>query len=149
MPRPAGWKRGTPATEPHKASKNTPITKVVDQLERNPGLTYNELGKLNGTGHVAMIKLLARHGITREHVEEYKSGRAELFAGIQERVLLSITSGDIEKASLRDKVIAAGVIYDKERLERGQSTSNVSVLFAVAEEAEELQRTQGQVVVTE
>ena len=55
------------------------------------------------------------------------------------RLLSAISDTDIKKASLRDKVIAAGILFDKERLERGQSTSNVSVLFQVAEEAEKLQ----------
>lgn len=115
-----------------RSHKNVPITKVVDQLERNPGITYRELGKLNDTSHVAMIKLLSRHGITRENVEEYKTGRADLLAGLQERMLAAITEEDLTKASLRDKIISTGVLYDKERLERGQSTVNAATVISLS-----------------
>ena len=51
---------------------------------------------------------------------------------------IKCAKGDIEKASLRDKVIAAGVLFDKERLERGQSTSNQSMFFHVVAEAPDI-----------
>ena len=42
------------------------------------------------------------------------------------------TEDDINKASVRDRTILLGTIYDKERLERGQSTSNVATILATA-----------------
>jgi hypothetical protein len=120
---------------PDKRPKNTPIDVVIDQIARNPNLTTMELGKLNGVDHSAVVRLLQRHGITRERVEDYKTGRADLLAGLQETVLASITGDDIKKASLRDKVIAMATLYDKERLERGQSTQNASVFFRIIEQA--------------
>lgn len=134
MPRPPGTKRNDPPIAPHKRPKDTPITKVVEQLRRNPGLTTRELGALNGTTHVAMIKLLERHGITKANVEDYKASRADLFAGMQDKIIASITDEDLQKASLRDKVIASATLYDKERLERGQSTVNLAAVFSKAME---------------
>jgi len=124
-----------PRLTPHpKAAKNTAITTVVQQLRRNPNLSYSDLGKLNGTTHVAMIKLLQRHGITKEQVEDYKASRADLFAGMQDKIVASITNEDLQKASLRDKVIAAATLYDKERLERGLNTSTTLMIYASAVE---------------
>jgi hypothetical protein len=65
----------------------------------------------------------------------FKIHRADLFAGQQARVLSAITDADIKKASLRDKVISAGILFDKERLERGQSTSNSSIILSVVRQA--------------
>ena len=50
-------------------------------------------------------------------------------------VLASFVASDLEKASLRDKVISAGVLFDKERLERGQSTVNLASIYSQALES--------------
>ncbi len=142
MARPQGVKNGEgkkkTVVAPEKRAKNTPITKVMEQVAKCPALTTRELGKLNDISHVAVINLFKRHGIERERIEEYKGNRADFLAGLQERIIGSITEADLEKASLRDKVISAGVLYDKERLERGQSTSNVSLLSRLIDEAPDL-----------
>ena len=59
----------------------------------------------------------------------------EAFAaeGLSVRVVPPIGYG--EKASLRDKVISAGVLFDKERLERGQSTVNLASIYSQALES--------------
>lgn len=137
MPRPRGTKRDAPATVPEKRAKNTPITNLLDQVSRNPNLTTRELGKLNGIDHSAVVRLFQRHGIERERTEEYKGNRADFLAGLQEKIVSRITDEDIQKASLRDKVIAAATLYDKERLERGQSTVNLAGVFSKAMESEQ------------
>ena len=42
---------------------------------------------------------------------------------------------DIKKASPRDKAIIFGTLYDKERLERGQSTVNLASIYSQALES--------------
>lgn len=118
-----------------RAPKNTPVQRIKDQLARNPGLTNKELAKLNNVDDSAICRLLQRHNITRDKVEDYKLGRADLLAGLQESILAHISPEDLKKASLRDKVIAAATLYDKERLERGLSTSNTAVVYASAVES--------------
>ena len=135
MPRPKGVPKKAPVIDPSKRPKNTPITRVLDQVRRNPQLTMEEIGKINGVSHVAIVNLFKRHGIERKRIEEYKSNRADFMAGLQEKVLASITASDLEKASLRDKVISAGVLFDKERLERGQSTVNLASIYSQALES--------------
>ncbi len=135
MPRPKGTPRNAPTIDPSKRPKNTPITKVLDQVRRNPQLTMEEIGKINGVSHVAIVNLFKRHGIEKARVEEYKTNRADFLAGLQEKVLQSITDSDMEKASLRDKVISMGVLFDKERLERGQSTVNLASIYSQALES--------------
>jgi hypothetical protein len=51
----------------------------------------------------------------------------DILAGIQDRVLLSITDEDIKRASLLQRTTAVAQLYDKERLELDLSTANVSI----------------------
>jgi len=86
------------------------------------------------------IKALIAKPETALAVADFTERFAGKLEATAERILDSVTAADIEKASLRDKAISAGIFFDKTRLARGQSTSNVSVLFQVAEAAENLRR---------
>ena len=48
----------------------------------------------------------------------------------------------LKKVNIRDAVISTGILYDKERLERGQSTANADmrVLSTTLQELEEQER---------
>ena len=56
----------------------------------------------------------------------------ELYQEINERILCAISDEDIAKASLRDKVVSAGISTDKHRLLTGQSTANLALIYALA-----------------
>jgi exopolyphosphatase/pppGpp-phosphohydrolase len=109
--------------------------KLLALKTANPNLTMKQLGKLNDVGHTAIVEAFKRYGIKSEHLEGYKTNRADIFAGLQEIVAASLTEDDIKGANLRDRTILLGTLYDKERLERGQSTSNQSVFFQIVQEA--------------
>ena len=53
-----------------------------------------------------------------------------MFAATQSRILNNLTDDDIKKGSMLQKATAVGILYDKERLERGQSTENVATFHA-------------------
>jgi hypothetical protein len=48
---------------------------------------------------------------------------------------MALSDDDIKKASARDKAIVFGTLYDKERLERGQSTVNLASIYSQALES--------------
>jgi len=60
----------------------------------------------------------------------------------------------LKKVNIRDAVVSAGILYDKERLERGQSTANADmrILSTTLQELEaqerELKRSLGDLGVT-
>jgi len=120
---------------PERRAKNTPINKLIQQKLENPNLSHKQLGKLNGISSPAVTALFKRHNVDIEQLEQFREHRADLLTLHQERVLSSITAEDLKKASARDKAIVFGTLYDKERLERGQSTSNQSVFFAIVAES--------------
>ena len=103
---------------------------ILHTKQAHPNLTTRQIGKLAGTSHVYVIDTLKRYNISGEHVDRYKLHRADILAGLQDKLLTSITKGDIKKAPMRDKVVSMGILYDKERLERDLTTANVATINA-------------------
>ena len=67
---------------------------------------------------------LKRYGIEPNDQESYKNHRAEIYAGIQEKILKRINLPEIKIESAKEfqqAMTGFGILYDKERLERGQS----------------------------
>lgn len=125
------------------APKNTPFETIVKLKEKYPNISAKNLGKLVGISPQAVIQMFGRHGINFKTgqvtaLEEYKINRADIFAVKQIECLEHIDHARLKKASARDLAIVLGTLYDKERLERGQSTNNTSVFFHVVGEAPDL-----------
>lgn len=60
------------------------------------------------------------------NIDVFKKFRADLLTVKQESILKSLDDGSIKEMSGLQKATAFGILYDKERLERDKSTSNVS-----------------------
>ena len=98
------------------------------------GLTHGEIARLQGCDRSNISKVLQRYGVEERRVNKYKEYRADILAGLQDRLLSSIPDSDIQKSGMYTRVVSAGILYDKERLERGQATSvNINVLVDLAE----------------
>jgi hypothetical protein len=106
-----------------RAQKNIPIERIIEL--RNKKLSPEEIGKILGCSGVNVLQRLKSLIYEVDLIEPFKKNRANIFAFHQNRIIHSISPADLEKAGLRDKVVAAGILYDKERLETGQSTSNI------------------------
>ncbi len=80
-------------------------------------------------------------GLYIERVERFKANRADIFAAKQNELLNELTPAKLKKIHPRDAVVSAGILYDKERLERGQSTEivNVHALHASLSDLERLE----------
>lgn len=105
----------------------TPKTiEMVEMKLRNPAMTTREIGKVVGRSHTSVYRALKRYGISTGKVKDYKEHRSKILAGYQERILRSIDEESLEKASLKDKIISMSILYDKEALEEGRATANVS-----------------------
>jgi hypothetical protein len=92
---------------------------------RNRGLSYEEIGRIVGCSKPNVWSRLEPY---RKHIDglpAFKEARADLLAVHQSRLLDSLSDEEIEKMPPGSRVVNFGILYDKERLERGQSTSNV------------------------
>lgn len=123
-----------------KPNKGSKAPAIIDIATKHPDLSCAEIGKMVDCSHVNVVKTLQRYGINKEATEKYKSGRADIFAGLQERILNSITDEAIKKTPAIQLVTAASILYDKERLERGESTNNISVLVGAIKDIQRLRQ---------
>jgi len=68
---------------------------------------------------------LHRYGLIQSDIDDYVEHRATILQGLQAKILKSIDLPAIQKTPASQRVVMAGILYDKERLERGQSTDIV------------------------
>src|SRR3990167_9305813 len=115
--------------------KNIPIETLI-QLDRQ-GLTYDEIGKRVGLSKWSVWKRFKTAGYISEHLQAYRDSIADVLAYYQQQILSSLSEADLKKASLQVKIMAFGILYDKERLERGQSTSNISAITSIIQAVHE------------
>jgi len=120
-------------------AKKIDLEKAIEL--RLKGVALEDIGVRFGVSRQAVHKALKPYLDGDDiDLETWKQRRADILAHKQAVTLSKLNPADIEKASPRDKAVIFGVLYDKERLERNQSTSNVSVLFEIAEDAEKRRR---------
>ncbi len=102
-----------------------PIEAIIDLKSKN--LANSQIAKLLNCNPSNITRRLQDVELTKQYVNH----RPTVFAHIQRIILNSITDADIKKANLRDKIVSAGILYDKERLETGQSTQNIAYADAL------------------
>jgi hypothetical protein len=112
--------------KPRKGSKAEAILTLATTTPAN----QIQIAESVNCSKQAVNQTLERYGIDYNHAENYKKRRAEIFAGLQARILESIDATDIKDASVLQRVTAAGILYDKERLETGKTTANIGTLIA-------------------
>ncbi len=101
-----------------------PLSRIIEL--RNKQLTYEEIGQIVGCTRQNIAQRLQPVMQDVEGLPAWKENRADVLAVYQHKLLNSLTSEELQKASPYQKVGMFGILYDKERLERGQSTANVS-----------------------
>jgi transposase len=100
------------------------LPRAIDLLSK--GLSYEEVSKIFNVSRPALIQQVNKYFIDGVELNIYKTYRADILASKQMQILKSLTEEDIQKASPYQKVGMFGILYDKERLERGQSTQNIA-----------------------
>lgn len=114
--------------------------KALQQAAR--GMSNPEIAKQQGVASSTVFRFMQRMRPEQQAVELFKTGRADVLARLQaksldaqERILDTLDDGVVEALTPSQKcgmltalTIAGGTAFDKERLERGQSTSNQSVM---------------------
>ncbi len=120
--------RGKPIKirRPRKGSK----TEAILTLTATTPATPPEIAESVNTSRQMVHQVLQRYSIDSNTTESFKKHRAEVIAGYQERILAGIDPNALKSSTpreLKDSLTAFGILYDKERLERGLSTSNTAI----------------------
>ena len=133
---------------PKAGRKIIPLETVVALRRRN--LSYPQIAKILGCSESNVRYRLGTVADEIERVDDFKKHKADIMAIHQNRILQSVTETNLKDAKLRDKAIAFGILFDKERLERGKSTQNVAyadLLKMKNEKLKELEELDGATVV--
>lgn len=123
----------------------TPYQKGITDEEildlRLKGFSHRRIADILGCSKTNITQRLTKYKTELEGLEGFKKNRADIFALHQIRALANVSDKKLKEASLRDIVIATGVLYDKERQERGQSENknSISIILNLAHEANEKQ----------
>ena len=105
--------------------KGTKSEAILTLATTTPASAPVIAGQLNTSiQHVQQV--CQRYGINLQATESFRKQRADILSGMQERILHSVDLEAINNASLMQRAATFGILYDKERLERGQSTANVA-----------------------
>jgi len=115
------------------------------ELRRVQGLTYEEIGHVVGlapSGVYERLKRLESILPEQNEVEIYRSRRADVLSGLQAGLVARVAdclSDETERAKISpyQAVGMFGILYDKERLETGKSTSNIATLTKIVESAQD------------
>ncbi|MBW2003076.1 MAG: hypothetical protein JRI72_00465 [Deltaproteobacteria bacterium] len=102
------------------------------------GMSLSEASRHLGIAKSTLSKRLQHLNIQPNGLKKYKEHRADLLAYYQLQLLSALTPADIKKMSPVQRITCFGILYDKERLERGQSTENIA--YADLVKAEEMVR---------
>ena len=117
-----------PKNLPRQATgpKGVPIERLIELRKKN--LSYPEIAKIVNI-HPKNVYIRLKPIIDDiDNTHLFRKHRTDILSYWQSKIIQSITRADLEKASLRDKIISASILYDKERLESGKSTQNIAYL---------------------
>jgi len=101
-----------------------PISRLIEL--RNKGLTYQEIATIVGRTKQTVHERLQDHIREIDNLKSFKDTKADFLAIQQARILNNLTTEDIKKSSAYQKVGMFSVLHNQERLERGESTSNIA-----------------------
>jgi len=102
--------------------------KIVVKSMVDAGMTYREVQKILPISLGYISSIVKEFGSNNELVAAYRNNRADILAHDQLTYRSYITPEKLEKASARELELMRCMAYDKERLERGESTENVAVI---------------------
>ena len=106
---------------PEPYHKGITIDEVTYLLEVE-GLTISQTAARLNCDKSNISHKLKQYGIVPGYLQKYNDRKAKVYSHLQERIVKSVSSEDIKKASLSQKVVALGILADKERTELGLVT---------------------------
>ena len=112
---------------------------------RDKNLNHGQIAQLLGCDRSNVSRRLAKYKPTFEKITGHKKHRADILTSVQARLLDSVTDEKINDCTVPQLTVAYGILYDKERLERGQSTQNMSVASLIESHSTNLEALSGQI----
>jgi hypothetical protein len=107
-------------------------TKAILSMALNTQNAPCEIAAATNTSTSLVAQVFKRYGIESKHLESFKKHRADVYAGISEKIALKLSDGipnvKISNArDVREATYALGILHEKENLERGKPTTIVDI----------------------
>lgn len=121
-------------TATEKPNGPVPITRLISL--RLKKLSYEQIGKIVGRAKETVWERLQPYKDAIDGLQDFKDQKADILAIQQAEIINSLTPEDIKQTPAVQRATMFGIFYDKERLERDLSTSNVAhdVLIVTADD---------------
>ena len=103
--------------------KDIPIELIIDLRRKH--LSASQIAKIVGCSKPNVIQRLHKACIQLEATDRFRKNKGDVLANLQRRISNSITDADLEKAGLLAKATSFGILFDKQQLFEGKSTSIV------------------------
>jgi len=112
---------------------------------RAMGATIQQIaGRFNCAGS-SVSEVLHRYMPGDIHIGAYRNHRLDIYANLEARLLQSLSDSDIKKKmSPAQRVMGAGILYDKQRIEQGQPSAIVGAVNLTPEVIEALGKMRSQ-----
>ncbi len=104
------------------------VNQAID-LKYNRHLSYAQIAAIQGVTPQAIHQKI-KDLLPIPENQVYMDHRADILSNTQLRLLAALDDDKIKKMAGDRLVWSAAVLYDKERLERGMSTANLSTITA-------------------
>ena len=108
---------------------------IIALAKRKPELSQRELAKELKVSRNTVSKALDKVSDYKGEIELFRKQRGDILDDKQRLILDAINSKKVGEAKLRDLAVAAGILFDKNRLERNLSTSNITSWCAIVAES--------------
>jgi len=108
---------------------------IIALAKRKPELSQRELAKELKVSRNTVSKALDKVSDYQGEIELFRKQRGDILDDKQRLILDAINSKKVGEAKLRDLAVAAGILFDKNRLERNLSTSNITSWCAIVAES--------------
>ena len=102
------------------------MQRVAELVQSNPELPIRQLAEQAGVSKTTAQAYLAKWGINKGELDVFVENRNSIVKSKQEEILRALTPDKLQKATAKDLTVAYGIMLDKDRLESGESTSNVA-----------------------
>jgi len=119
------------------------IDKAIEM--RVMGATIQQIADRFNCAGSSVSEVLHRYMPGDIHIGAYRNHRLDIYANLEARLLQSLSDSDIKKKmSPAQRVMGAGILYDKQRIEQGQPSAIVGAVNLTPEVIEALGKMRSQ-----
>ena len=90
------------------------------------GVPTSTIAKIRGVTPSAVSHVLSRYNINQKLLDDYKNNKTDIIEGVSMRYIDHLANAKLKDISPSQAVMVYGTLYDKVRLEKGQSSINIA-----------------------